>query len=344
MPNLSEHKIGQEKLHANALSLESSAIVTLFEIDISDMLFEMGLISELNEINKNSRVFLFHGEQKLGAKQIIWQGRKYNAAPIRATGFSTISSGTLPKPKLEFISNDPDSPFFTAFRSQMNSIGDLVGAKVTRIRTLAKFLDSENFTNDDSVPKPKGFSADPNAEFPRDIFFVERKLIENKTVMSFELVSILDLEKINLPFRTMYANRCPWTYRGAGCCYEFSSRRTSEHDGCNYMPNNAKPIAKVNDEKFTDLPELNGIALSDAGLYNASTQYSPGMYVYTEKDNVKYYFVCILSSLGNSPTNSTYWEPDKCSKSIKGCRLRWEEYVQTSILPFGGFPALGRIR
>ena len=42
------------------------------------------------------------------------------------------------------------------------------------------------------------------------------------------------------------------------------------------MPNNAKPIAKSNDEKFSDLPELNGIALQDAGLYNATTQYSPG--------------------------------------------------------------------
>ena len=66
------------------------------------------------------------------------------------------------------------------------------------------------------------------------------------------------------------------------------------------MPNNAKPIAKSNDERFSGSPELNGIALQDAGLYNATTQYSPGMYVYTEKDNVKYYFVCILSSVGNT--------------------------------------------
>ena len=134
-----------------------------------------GLISQLTEINKNSRVFLFHGEQKLGAKQIIWQGEN-TMPPIRATGFLAVSSGTLPKPKLEFISNDPDSAFFTAFKSQINSMGDLVGAKITRIRTLAKFLDAENFTDDGSVPKPKGFSADPNAEFPRDIFLSKESL------------------------------------------------------------------------------------------------------------------------------------------------------------------------
>ena len=175
MPNLSEHKIGQEKLHANALSLESSAIVTLFEIDISDMLFEMGLISQLTEINKNSRVFLFHGEQKLEQSKSFWQGRKYNAAPIRATGFSTVSSGTLPKPKLEFISNDPDSVFFTAFKSQINSMGDLVGAKITRIRTLAKFLDAENFTDDGSVPKPKGFSAGSKRRISKRYFLCRKK-------------------------------------------------------------------------------------------------------------------------------------------------------------------------
>ena len=162
--------------------------------------------------------------------------------------------------------------------------------------------------------------------------------------MSYELVSIMDLENINLPFRTMYATRCPWTYRGAGCCYEFKSRRTDEHEGCNYMPNNAQPIAKSNDEKFSDVKELRGLQMVDAGLYNEASTYTPGMYVHTVKDNVKYYFVCIQTTTGNSPTNSTYWEADKCSKSIKGCRLRWEEYVQTNILPFGGFPALGRIK
>ena len=345
MATLSQHKDAQGRLYGSIFSLEPSALITLFEIDISDILFEMGLIAELKDTNKHQRIFLFHGEQKVGAKSITWQGQRYEALPIRATGFEVNSAGTLPKPKLEFISTEETKVYFSLMKTQMAQLGDLVGAKITRIRTLAKFLDAENFSDANvDLPKPKGFIPDQNAEFPRDVYFIERKLIENKSVMSFEMTSILDVENIRLPLRMMYSNRCPFTYRGEGCCYEFNGRRTSEHTGCTYMPHNAKPIAEVTDADISQVEGVKNNPLSDRGLYSDTTSYSAGNYVYIEKDNVKYYHVCKKSSRGNPPTDSTYWAADKCSKTVKGCRLRWESYVNLGNLPFGGFPALGRIK
>ena len=345
MATLNQYKDAQSRLYGSVFSLEPSALITMFEIDLSDILFEMGLIAEIKDTNKHQRVFLFHGEQKVGANSITWQGQRYEALPVQATGFESNSTGTLPKPKLDFISSEETKDYFNLMKIQMSELGDLVGAKVTRIRTLAKFLDAENFSDSNpDMPKPKGFIPDQNAEFPRDVYFIERKLIENKSIMSFEMTSILDVENIRLPLRVMYSNRCTFTYRGEGCCYEFKDRRTSEHTGCTYMPNNAKPIAEITDEDISQIEGVKGNPLSDQGIYSSTTSYSVGNYTHVEKDNIKYYYVCKKSSLGNPPTDSDYWAADKCSKTIKGCRLRWESYVNLGNLPFGGFPALGRIK
>jgi len=90
---------------------------------------------------------------------------------------------------------------------------DLLGAKVTRKRTMQKYLDAVNF---DAGVNP---NADPTAEFPDDIYYIERKTGESKTVVEFELSASFDVQGVRLPRRQIIQNICPWKYRGAECGY-----------------------------------------------------------------------------------------------------------------------------
>ena len=61
--------------------------------------------------------------------------------------------------------------------------------------------------------------ADSTAEFPRDVYFVDRKAMETRDYVEFELASALDLAGVMLPRRQIVQNYCPWRYRGAECGY-----------------------------------------------------------------------------------------------------------------------------
>ena len=74
---------------------------------------------------------------------------------------------------------------------------DLTGATVTRIRTLARFLDAVNFPGDIN---PYG-TPDSTAEFPQEIYKIDRKSAENRDTVQFELASVLDLAGIRAPNR-----------------------------------------------------------------------------------------------------------------------------------------------
>ena len=74
---------------------------------------------------------------------------------------------------------------------------DLTGAKVIRIRTMVRFLDAANFSG---TTNPYG-TPDPDAEFPREIYYIDRKSAENRDIVSFELAAVFDLAGIRAPKR-----------------------------------------------------------------------------------------------------------------------------------------------
>jgi phage-related protein len=228
----------------------------------------------------------------------------------------------------------------------MLSLGDLVGAKVTRIRTFAKYIDYENFI--DGV-QPEGFSPNPNTELPRDIFFIERKSVENKNIIQFELSSIFDFEGIQLPGRLVLNSSCPFTYRGEGCLYEYKNRRVESVHGKSsesILPEKAPPVATENDESIEVLLEeanSNAVAYSDRGEYNTQMTYNLGDFVYIVHRNIKYYYVSKINNNTYTPPNSLYWIADTCSRRVKGCMLRWSE-SNFGTLPYGGFPCVNKAK
>lgn len=169
-----------------------SAVIELFELDLS--LFGEGPVR-------------FHAGTNGLVKKIVWQGRLYDPFPIEVEGFEMTGNGQNPRPRLR-VANLTGS--ITAL---MLSYQDLVGARITRKRTLAKYLDAVNF------PDRHNPSADPSAAFSDDVFYIDRKSRETIDVVEFELAASFDLEGVMLPRRQIVQNVCPWRYRGPECGY-----------------------------------------------------------------------------------------------------------------------------
>lgn len=355
-------KISSKNLHADVFSLEPSSLIVMYEIDISDILFDMGIIAVLNSENENQRIFRFHNSIKLINNEIWWQDKMYVGCPIQAEGFEYNARGTIPVPKLTISSSAEGIPILSTLKSQIESIGDLIGAKVTRKKTLLKFLDQKNSFG--GLPTPPNTSPDPYAHFPDDIYYVERKSFENSNTIQYELSSILDLENVQLPHRLVLNSKCVWNYRGEGCLYECRSRQENELHGTNAtLPITAPPIANEKNELLEDIlkqkDNIPSPTIREASnpKWNSTTNYLAGDYIYVEKTKLKYYFVCRQDHTNKPPPDTRYWIPDSCSKTIEGCKLRWgllpdgtqsagllpQNRVHDGCLPFGGFPGTNKV-
>ena len=73
---------------------------------------------------------------------------------------------------------------------------DLLDAKVTRRTLTADALDASNFTGNTNP-----FGTPSSNEFPQEIYFIDRKIQENRSIVSFELVNRLDMENKTVPAR-----------------------------------------------------------------------------------------------------------------------------------------------
>tara|TARA_R100001460_G_scaffold9843_1_gene23403 strand:- start:2775 stop:3353 length:579 start_codon:yes stop_codon:yes gene_type:complete len=177
--------------------MSSSAIVSNLQNTNPSAIIELFTLQLDNSLHGATTIYRFHAGSSLKDNgEIVWAGNTYQRFPIKAEGFA-FQKGQLPRPTLT-ISNALGT--ITAILLSVNETttgNDLTGATVTRIRTLAKFLDAVNFPSD---VNPYG-TPDPTAEFPQEIYSIDRKANENREVVVFELASVLDLAGIRVPKR-----------------------------------------------------------------------------------------------------------------------------------------------
>jgi len=186
-----------------------SAIIELFELELDSTLHG----------SQTTMTYRFHAGSNLDLNgKVVWQSNEYLRYPVEASGFA-FQKGQLPRPQIT-ISNALS--LISAVMLEVNLItagNDLTGAKVTRIRTLAKFLDETNFASnglfvqenstdyialEDSdlfAQESVGPGTAANNEFPREIYYIDRKVTETRDVVTFELASVSDLAGIRLPKR-----------------------------------------------------------------------------------------------------------------------------------------------
>jgi lambda family phage minor tail protein L len=176
-------------------------------------LFELELVTSLHGSNT---VYRFHAGSNMNANgELVWNSNSYQRFPVEATGFEYSGTGSLPRPTIK-VSNILGS--ITSILLTVNNTtahNDLTGAKLTRIRTMARYIDAANFSGGTN---PYG-TPDPTAEFPREVYYVARKSTENRQLVEFELAAAFDLAGVRAPKRQCIQNICQWVYRSTECGY-----------------------------------------------------------------------------------------------------------------------------
>lgn len=195
-----------------------------------------GKVIELFQLELNStqhgidQTYYFHaGADQDAYGEVLWQGQNYLRLPLEADGFEYNGQAALPRPRLR-VSNIQGT--ITTILQALP--GGMEGVKVTRIRTLARYLDGDNF--------PGGinpYGTPDDAEFPREIYYVDRKTRENRDVVEFELAAAVDLAGVRLPKRQCIANLCQWIYRSSECGYT----------GTDYFDTGDEPVGSLADDK-----------------------------------------------------------------------------------------------
>ena len=114
-------------------------------------------------LHGSTTIYRFHNGSNLNANgEIVWAGNTYLRFPIICEGFEFTGTGTLPRPTIS-VSNIFGT--LTAIMQNVNqtTVGnDLNGAKLTRIRTLARFLDAVNFAPTTTTTTSTQTVADPS--------------------------------------------------------------------------------------------------------------------------------------------------------------------------------------
>lgn len=176
-----------------------SALIELFELQL------------VQAIHGASTVFRFHnGIAATGSSQIVWAGNTYLALPIAADGFSYSGNGQLPRPRIRF-----GNIMGTITALLLSMPVGLEGARITRIRTHARYLDAANFPGG---VNPLG-TPDPTAEYPREVYFVDRRSGETRDMVEFELAAAFDLAGVRAPKRQVIGSVCQWVYKSTECSY-----------------------------------------------------------------------------------------------------------------------------
>ena len=177
--------------------MSTAPIITDLQKINPSAIIELFTLTTDATLHGSAQTYRFHNGTSLNSNgDIVWAGNSYIKMPIQAEGFA-FTNGQLPRPTLT-ISNAIGT--ITAILLNVNKVttgNDLTGATVKRIRTLARYIDAVNFPGSSN---PLG-TPDPTAEFPQEIYKIDRKSSENREIVQFELAAVFDLAGIRAPKR-----------------------------------------------------------------------------------------------------------------------------------------------
>ena len=183
--------------------INPSSIVELFQLELDTAIH-----------GSNTKYYFHIGTNNNENSNVIFDNIEYTKMPIEADGFE-FNGKQLPRPRLT-ISN-----ILGTFTTILLTLPQgLEGAKVTRIRTLERYIDNTNFTggqillengsnilleNGSAIDMESGLNPfgtpDPTATFPNEIYYIDRKVTENRDIIQFQLTASFDLDGVRLPKR-----------------------------------------------------------------------------------------------------------------------------------------------
>lgn len=183
------------KFQLELAKLEQTALLSLYEVDLSNLKDKEG--------NKGELYRFYAGTNEL-QQPIVWQGNTYTAFPVKAEGVELSGQGPSNRPTLTLSNFDG---MITALAVNFDQC---LGAIVRRRQVYAKFLDAVNFK--DGNPE-----ADPQQE--RISYFIVEQLSElNADTATFTLALPTETDNAVINARTILVT-CGWVYRSSECGY-----------------------------------------------------------------------------------------------------------------------------
>ena len=304
---------------SEAQGLNPSSIIELFEL-------------ELNQLQHGStEVYRFHSGTSLKSNgSVYWAGNEYTAFPIIAEGFEYQGGGQLPRPKLKIANL---SGTITSLLLLLPN--GLEGAKVTRIRTFARYIDNNNFPGDTN---PFG-TPDSSMKLPDEIFYIDRLATETRDVVEFELVAVFDLIGVRSPKRQCIPNLCQWTYKSAECSYTPAPSFTGTYSRSGTTVSVVGSGLGFTNGDNVYLDFTSGGVLD--GGYIISNATASGFTVTTAASGTASGNVTGTQYYDANNNFVTASGSDSCGKQLTSCKTRFGENSQ---LPFGSFPGIGAFK
>jgi lambda family phage minor tail protein L len=174
----------------------ANAVVDLYQLDLSPLGVNL--------------IRYFHGE-KSGA--VTFNGHVYDPISIYTEGFE-VTLGAISEPKV-VIGNT--SGIVSSFLEQYDN---LRAAIVTRLQTKPEYF---------------GLPTNPNhvLGYPQS-FGVNRPSNVNGIWVTLELQSIFNLQRVQIPGRKFYRDRCDWQFKDGDCGYTGTAFTTCPNtlEGC----------------------------------------------------------------------------------------------------------------
>jgi len=197
--------------------INPSSIIELFELELT-----VGTHIAAGNPQSLPTVYRFHAGANLNNfGEVIFQSNSYQRVAVQIEGFEKKSTGTISRPTITFsnlggIVQNPSTPniliTMSDFLNSVNQVtphNDLIGAKLTRKMPLASALDNDNFLPINNNPPVNPFGT-PSADRLRDeIYVIDRKAVENRQVVQFELTAAHDLENRLIPQRVVTRDLFP---------------------------------------------------------------------------------------------------------------------------------------
>ena len=239
-------------------SINPSAIIELFTLQLDTAL------------HGANTIYRFHAGSNLDANgKIVWAGNDYLRFPIQASGFA-FQRGQLPRPKI-IISNATGLISSILLSVNETTAGnDLTGATVTRIRTLAKFIDAVNFA-------PTTVVTGTTTQTVNDPSDVETVTYTVTVVQDSNGVNVFAINGTQRPVLTMK--------RGSTYIFDQSHSSNSNH-----------PLQITSDSVGVQVTTISGTA----GSAGATVTYTP-LYPFAPSD-VRYYCTVHGNAMGNTIT------------------------------------------
>jgi lambda family phage minor tail protein L len=177
---------------------------------------------------------------------------------------------------------------------------------------------------------------DPTAEFPEEVYYISRKVVENRDVVEFELAAAFDLQGVRAPKRQCIANVCQWTYKSAECGYTPVNTFTGTYSR---TATTVTVTATAHGLSVGDNVHLNFTSgTAAAGAYLVRTITANTFTVTTAASGSTTGSVTASQWYTDDDVVTTTAIDDVCGKRVDSCKAR---FGSTAALPFGSFPGIG---